>query len=307
VSQIKNGEGCAGMPGKRIEATTSRTAEWTCMSRAASSLEEDSHYRSDDDIAALLVPSFVRVLLHLSPIRVLFRRVAAPKGIYEYVIARTKYIDAAFKQALADRFDQIVLLGAGFDTRALRFQSDLGEIKVYELDSPLTQRAKIDRLRQRGLFVPPNVAFVGIDFERESLTRKLNEIGLRDNERSLFILEGVLMYLQPESADATMRTIRAFAGKGSRLVFDYARSSVLRGENTTYGERGVTRSVARVNEEWRFGIEPSQLESFLSTYGFRLKDHEDSSNLEKLYFQDSAGQVVGRVNGTQCLVTAEKL
>ena len=143
------------MPGKRIEATTSRTAEWTCMSRAASSLEEESHYRSEDDIAALLVPSFVRVLLHLPPIKVLYRRTVASKGMYEYVIARTKYIDAAFKQALADRFDQIVLFGAGFDTRALRFRSALREIKVYELDAPLTQSAKINRFRRCVLTVPP--------------------------------------------------------------------------------------------------------------------------------------------------------
>jgi len=294
------------VPGKRIEVTTSRTAEWTCMTRAASSFEVDSHYRSDDDLAALLVPGFVRVLLRLPPIRSLFRRVLAARGMYEYVIARTKYIDAAFKQALADRFDQIVLFGAGFDTRALRFRSDLGGIRVYELDAPLTQKAKLGRYRQRGLSVPANVVFVAIDFDNESLPAKLREIGFGDNQRSLFIMEGVLMYLRPESADATLRTIGALAGKESRLVFDYARSSVLRGENTQYGEAGVTGAVAKVNEQWRFGLEPSQLESFLSTYGFRLKDHEDSSNLEKLYFRDSNGQAVGRINGTQCLVTAER-
>jgi methyltransferase (TIGR00027 family) len=277
------------------------------MSRAASSFETESPYRSGDDLAALLVPSLLRGLLRLPPIRFLYRRVLAPRGMYEYVIARTKYIDAAFKQALADRFGQIVLFGAGFDTRTLRFHSDLGDVRVYELDAPLTQKAKMERYRQRSLSVPANVVFVAIDFDKESLPAKLREIGLRDNERSLFILEGVLMYLQPESADATLRTISAFAGKESRLVFDYARSSALRGENTLYGEAGVTRAVAKVNEQWRFGLEPSQLESFLSTYGFRLKDHEDSLSLEKLYFQDSNGQVVGRINGTQCLVTAERL
>lgn len=295
------------MPGKRIETTTSRTAEWTCMSRAASFLEQERHYRSDDDIAALLVPSIVRVSLRIPLLRTLYRRALAPRGLYEYVIARTKYIDAAFQQALADRFDQIVLFGAGFDTRALRFRSDLGDIVVYELDALHTQAAKIDRYRQRGLSVPANVVFVAIDFDNESLVAKLSEIGLHDNKRTLFILEGVLMYLQPESADATLRTIRAFAGKRSRLVFDYVKSSVLRGDNTLYGEADVTRAVAKVNEQWHFGIEPSQIESFLSSYGFRLEEHADSSVLEKLYFQDSDGRVVGRISGTQCLVTAERL
>ena len=112
---------------KRIETRTSRTAEWTCVSRAASSLESDSHYRSDDYIALLLVPTFIKLLLHIPLVRRLFTRFISPKGIYEYTIARTKYIDAVFKDILAQGFDQILIFGAGFDTRALRFKTkDMG-------------------------------------------------------------------------------------------------------------------------------------------------------------------------------------
>ena len=82
---------------KRIETTISRTAEWTCVSRAASSLEYDSHYRSGDHIALLLVPTFMKLLLRISLVRRFFRHFISPKGIYEYTIARTKYIDAVFK------------------------------------------------------------------------------------------------------------------------------------------------------------------------------------------------------------------
>lgn len=277
------------------------------MSRAASSLEIEPHYHCDDYLAARLVPGYVRSLLQARAGRAVFRRFLARRGMYEYVIARTKYIDAAFKQALAERFDQVVLFGAGFDTRAWRFQSDPGTTKVYELDAPITQRAKAGRLRQCGFSVPNNAIFVAIDFDNEILSAKLMEAGFRNHERSLFILEGVLMYLQPESADSTLRTIGAIAGTRSRLVFDYVKSSVLRGENTQYGKSGVTQAVAQVNEQWHFGIEPSQVESFLSTYGFILMDHVDSLNLEKRYFQNPNGQVVGRINGTQCLVTAERM
>ena len=134
------------MSGSRIETTTSRTAEWTCVSRAASSLESDNHYRSDDHIALLLVPTFLKLLLklttHIPLIRRFYSQVLAPKGIYEYTIARTKYIDAVFKETLADGFDQILIFGAGFDTRALRFQTSLrkrglletGEVYLYWKD-----------------------------------------------------------------------------------------------------------------------------------------------------------------------------
>jgi methyltransferase (TIGR00027 family) len=274
------------------------------MTRAASSFEVEPHYRGDDCVAAMLVPGFVRLLLRPQLGRAVFRRVIAPRGIYEYVIARTKYIDAAFESALADRFDQVVLFGAGFDTRALRFQAQLGNTRVFELDVPLTQTAKIERYRQRNLVVPPNLRFIAIDFDKEVLAEKLSEFGFHARERSLFILEGVLMYLQPASVDATLRTLHALAGDGSRLVFDYVLASVLRGENSMYGEAAVTRAVSEVNEQWHFALEPEQVGSFLSTYGFALNDHKDAGDLERLYFEDANGRVVGRINGTHCLVTA---
>jgi hypothetical protein len=101
------------MAKRRIESTTSRTAEMTCLSRAASSLETNRHYHSDDDLAVRLLPGLFRVLLHIPLFRAFYCRVLAPAGIYEYVIGRTKYIDAVFKQALSEQFDQILLFGAG--------------------------------------------------------------------------------------------------------------------------------------------------------------------------------------------------
>ena len=119
----------------------------------------------------------------------------APAGVYEYVIARTKYIDAAFEKALAERFDQILLFGAGFDTRALRFHEKARHTRVFELDAPLTQQAKIRQYGRRNLCIPSNVVFIAIDFDRESLPHKLDVAGFQIGRRSLFILEGLLMYL----------------------------------------------------------------------------------------------------------------
>jgi len=130
---------------------------------------------SDDNIAPLLLPSGLRPFLHISLVRRLFTKVAAPKGIYEYVIVRTKYIDAVFKQALVEQFDQILIFGAGFDTRALRFQDAMGNTNVFELDVPLTQQAKIGQYEKRHLAIPENLTFIAIDFDKESLSTKLNE------------------------------------------------------------------------------------------------------------------------------------
>jgi methyltransferase (TIGR00027 family) len=278
----------------------------TCLSRACSALETDSHYKSDDYIAPLLLPSYIKPLLHISLARKLFSRIVAPKGIYEYVIARTKYIDAIFKQALADQFDQILIFGAGFDTRALRFQAKIQNTQIFELDVPITQQAKIRQYHKRQLIVPPNLTFISIDFDREPLPMRLDEAGFRKQQRTLFVLEGLLMYLQSESVHVTLQTIQEYAGKCSWVVFDYVYASVLRNEGSYYGESEIVKMVSSADENWHFGIEKGKIEQFLSAYGLKLTNQKNEKELEKAYFTDKDGKVVGRVNSTHCLVTAEK-
>jgi methyltransferase (TIGR00027 family) len=304
------------MPKKRVDTTTSRTAELMCMSRAMSCLEKDDCYKSDDCVALLLLPGFFRLLVHIPLFRKVFTRQIAAKGTYEYVIARTKYIDAVFKEALAEGFGQVLIFGAGFDTRALRFGDEAGDTKIFELDAPVTQNAKIGQFRKRGLSIPPSLVFVPIDFDKDSLPVRLAEAGFDQHKRSLFILEGLLMYLQPESVDETFRTIQAFAGKGSEVVFDYVYASVLRRENLYYGEEKIFETVAKMGEAWHFGIEKGEIEGFLGTYGLRLVDQRNAEDLEEMYFSGrpgvtACGEVtrnrVGLINGTHCLVKAMRV
>ena len=133
---------------------------------------------------------------------------------------------------------------------------------------------------------------------------KLDQAGFKRDARSLFILEGVLMYLLPQSVDQTFRTIRELAGAGSEIVFDYIYASVLRHEDKYYGEKGFAETVAKTGEQWRFGIEKGEIRQFLSKYGLELRDHRDASELEEMYFKDSSGRIVGRINGTHCLARA---
>ena len=278
----------------------------TCLSRACSAVETNRHYKSDDHIAPLLLPSVLKPLIHVHLARRLFTKMLAPKGIYEYVIARTKYIDTVFRLALENKLDQVLIFGAGFDTRAIRFQEKMGNTKVFELDVPSTQQAKIIQYQKRHVYVPPNLTFIAIDFDKESLSIKLDEAGFFRQRRSLFLLEGLVMYLQPDSVGETFQTIRDYAGKGSLVVFDYVYASVLRNEGMYYGEVEITDTVSSAGEQWQFGIEKGQIEHFLARYAMRLMDHKDAKDLEQVYFSDSNGKTIGRVNGTHCLVTAEK-
>lgn len=295
------------MNDKRIETTTSRTAEWTCLSRAISALENNDCYRSGDTIALRLLPNRIHILIRLPWVRQIFKRFIPARGMYEYVIARTKYMDMVFKEALTSGFDQILIFGAGFDTRALRFQELGSKTRKFELDSAVTQGAKIAQYKKRGLSIPPNLTFIAVDFDTESLSVKLEGAGFGRHKRSLFVLEGLLMYLQPQSVDETFRTIQDFSGPGSQVVFDHVYSSVIRHEELYNDEKKIVEQVSKAGERWYFGIEKGSIDQFLTPYNLRLCEQLDSKLLEQKYFKDRTGKIVGFVNGTHCLVRAEKI
>lgn len=290
----------------RIETKTSRTAEFTCMSRAASYMETRECYKGDDNIAYILVPGFIKLFLRFPRICHLYHRFLAPKGIYEYVIARTRYIDSIFMEALEKGFDQIVIFGAGFDSRALRFDHLNRSTRIFELDAPITQEEKLKAFKKKNIMIPENLVFVTINFIKERLPEKLTEAGFEEGRKSLFLLEGVTMYLSHAAIESTFGYIRDVSGKGSLVVFDYIYAGVLRQEHRYYGERNIYRTVSKAGEGWSFALEEGEIGDFLGTYGYQLKDHSSAQELEERYFKNREGEIVGRINATHSLVTAVK-
>ena len=104
---------------KRIEKKSSRTAVYTCMARAAAYYDKNTYYHVDDYIAPRLLPRILNILLKFRIINL--RSKSRLNGIYEYVIARTKYIDEIFQNGIQNNFSQILIFGAGFDSRGIRF------------------------------------------------------------------------------------------------------------------------------------------------------------------------------------------
>lgn len=288
---------------RRIQTGTSRTAEWVCVARACSFHERNVYRHTDDWVAAAILPLFLRVGCRLGPFRLLWSRLAA-KGMYPWVIARTRYIDEALAR-VAPSMAQVLILGAGYDSRAIRFAEQLRSARVFELDAPTPQSDKRRGLALRRLALPANLVFVPVDFETESVAERLAEAGFAQGMPTLYLLEGLTMYLEPATIDETFQLIADSAGPGSVLVFDYAYASVIAGERTQYGA-GVAESAARTGEAWRFGIDRGGVRGFLAPYGFDVTDEASPETLEQRYFTDPSGHLIDRVNGTQALVTARK-
>ena len=290
---------------RRIESKISRTAEFTCLVRGLSNLEKREQYKSDDYVSLIIMNDVIRPLLAFSFFKRKFMD-KYPAGMYEYVIARTKAIDGEFNRALEHGFEQILIFGAGFDSRGIRLGNNVKNTRVFELDAPVTQAAKIKRYRQKRVEIPENLVFIPIDFDRESLPERLEQSGFEKGRPSLFILEGLTMYLQPESVDGTFKVIEEFAGSGSRVIFDHIYASVVRQENVYEGEEALYSNVAAEGERFCFGIEKGHADEFLNAYGFTVEKIMDADALEDKFFHGMHGELVGRVNKTHCIITAVK-
>jgi len=294
------------MEGRRIETAQSRTADMTCGCRAASWMEKRPAFKSGDWVAPLLLPRKMQIMFKVAPARRLVTRIMGPEGVYEWVIARTKYIDGIFERALSISVTQVLIIGAGFDSRAVRFKTAERGVRVFELDAAPTQQAKIQQYRARGIAVPANLTFVAINFDKETIEERLKASGFAVGAKTLVIAEGVFQYITPDAAHATLRAVKDLVGLGSWLVFDYAHASVLRGEGDAYGQKRMVAGTKRFGESWQFGLEAGEVGPLLDKYDFALVEQKSPADLENAYFQGPDCHLLGRVNGTQSIAFAEK-
>jgi methyltransferase (TIGR00027 family) len=293
------------MAERKLEREGSSTAGYTCFSRACATREQDERFRGPDYLAEIFMPPIPNILLNVPFLRKLCMHKLFPTGIYEYVLARTRVFDEVFVDALDGGLSQVVLLGAGMDTRALRFQDRNRGTTIFELDIEATQRYKREVLERKKIALPAELVFAPIDFNKQRLADVLAQAGYREGQQTLFLWEGVTMYLEAEAVDGTLAFIRSSAAVGSIVVFDYVRASVLRYENTLYGEKDIRGTVARAEEGWIFGIEDGATEGFLAERGFKLLSHYTPSDLEAAYLTAEDGTKFGRINETHCIVIAE--
>ncbi|MBN2677452.1 MAG: SAM-dependent methyltransferase [Anaerolineaceae bacterium] len=289
---------------KRVVNQSSRTAAYTCFSRGCATREANVRFRGPDYMAERLFPPLARFSLNFTPLRKLLMRRMFPPGIYEYVFARTMVMDSIFLDALESGYPQIVLLGAGFDTRVWRFANRNQGTTVFELDAPTTQQDKIKEFRKKDIPIPRELVFVPIDFDRQDIHNVLSRAGYKQDLTTLFIWEGVSMYLTAQAVDNTLEFIRSHAAPGSRLAFDYIHASVLRCENRYYGEKGIFDTIHKTGEGWTFGVEDGEIEPFLAARGFNCAKHFTSSDLERAYLTNPDGTLHARINGTHCIVLA---
>ena len=138
-----------------------------------------------------------------------------------YVPLRHRFIDEHLTAALDAGVTQVVLLGAGYDTRAYRFADQLDGRPVFEVDLAPISRAKAATIaKHEDEFPDANVVRVEIDFESQALTDVLSDAGCAVGDSTFFVWEGVPMYLTRAAVKATLDAVHELSGAGSQIAHD---------------------------------------------------------------------------------------
>jgi methyltransferase (TIGR00027 family) len=189
-------------------------------------------------------------------------------GAYSSALARTKYIDDLLSLTIKKGVRQVVILGAGFDTRASRLDF-LKAIPVIEIDHPNTSNFKIEVYKNQIGQLPQNVTCCQIDFNKQSLDDLAYQKRFDFTKPTTIIWEGVTNYLSADAIDSTFTFISKYA-KGSYVIFTYVDQEVLSNPGAFYGGEKLLNDLDSLEERWTFGFSPEGLSSYLSGFGLTL-------------------------------------
>jgi len=289
------------MSKKGVEQKHSETALFAALRRAIANKEFKNEKFGPDDLAEYFLPPHFRFFLKFNRIRANTKNKLNGflPGLNEYMIARTAYFDRLFVDALKNKTPQIVLLGAGYDSRAYRFAKSNHGTRIFELDIAPTQDRKKKCIKKARIDIPKHVTFVPINFNEESLKDVLEKAGYKNHQKTLFIWEGVSYYLEVESVDTTLEFVSHASHHESAIAFDYTISISEENINDYYGVKEFSQKMKEhhANEALMFSIDEGETESFLEQRGLKMVDHLDNKEIEKTLLLNENGSLMGQITG----------
>lgn len=278
------------------EGHASRTAEYNALFRALESSRPESRRLFADPLARAFLSWPLALVDRLAMVPGLGELV--PRfidhrwpGVRTSVVARTRLIDDAIAAALGEHIEQLVILGAGFDSRAYRLPGLRG-ITVFEVDHPDTRTSKRAALERARAVAAQHVRYVAIDFNQPDLESVMAAAGYRETARTFILWEGVTNYLTEAAVDTTLRWC-ARASPGSLLLFTYVHRDVLTRPAAFIGTERLFASLAKFGETLTFGIDPSELPEFLARRGMTVERDIGAAEYRELYFKDAARTMRG--------------
>lgn len=208
-----------------------------------------------------------------------------------FIVMRSRYAEDELAAAFQNGIRQYLVLGAGLDTFAYR--NPFGDaVKTFEVDHPATQEWKQARLQEQNIAIPPALAFVPVDFEKDSLGERLDRAGF-DRKAPVFISWlGVSIYLTRDAVFETLRFVTASCASGSRIVFDFALPDEQLDDRELSARTSRAALVSKAGEPWISYFDADALTGDLLGMGFARASTIGPNEANERYF-------TGRSDGLQ--------
>ncbi len=265
------------------ERGVSNTAVGAAICRIIEQYHPKERRLFNDPVAKHLVGALIQVMVQSAGMRtfIMNRTDAIMPGIYGAQICRTRYIDDTVTAEVSQGVNQLVILGAGFDTRAYRLPG-IEDVQVFEIDLPKVQNDKKNKVQKALGNLPKNVIFIPIDFDQQTLEAVLAGTTFDMSKPAVFGWEGVTQYLTEES----VRTTLSFIGKcspGSSIIFTYVLKSIVEHHSTIPGIERMLETVANNQSPWIFGLDPANLQSYLQQFHLSLVEDVGNQDYQARY------------------------
>ena len=276
----------------RLQGRPSLTAEAVTLARAIEALRPEDQRVIDDPWAERFLSAPARRALGAWSGTLtgrLLRRLDVVGTTW--VPLRHRFIDEHLLASLDAGAEQVVLLGAGYDTRAYRFADRLAGRPVYEVDLAAISRRKAEIIAAHADDFPAaDVVRVEIDFETQLLEDRLAEAGFRAGRRTFFTWEGVPMYLTRDAVKATLDSVWRISGPGSRIAHDMWYLVDDPGLLGT-AQRIAPSALTLIGEPVTFAVHPEDMVDFMAHRGFAIVDTALATDLPARYGVESRSLV----------------
>ena len=204
-----------------------------------------------------------------------------------FAAARSRIAEDALSAAVERGVRQIVILGAGLDTFALRNPHATRQVCLYEVDHPATQAWKRLRLAEAQLALPPCLVFVPVDFEKDDLGEALAGAGFQRNSPAFFTWLGVVPYLTEDAIGSTLDYVASI--QNSEVVFDYMEPPQTFSEEMKELVAKRTEQLEKMNERWASRLDPAGIATILRSRGF--------CDIEDISFQEITSRFGSAIQG----------
>lgn len=225
-------------------------------------------------------------------------------GGYWFETARVRHMDAILQSELGRGLTQLVILGAGFDTRAYRFAEQLRAVRVHEVDHPANARRKRERVARVLGAPPPNVSYLDTDFTRDDIAARLTATGYDTDQPTLIILSGVTAYLPEPAVDRLLAFAGVHGSPRTSIVFDYLLAEMVAGSDAYHGAAKLRGRLNGLGEPLRFGIPSGGAGAVVARHGLTLVSHLGPHELADRHLRGSNGAIAGRPYGFAAIAHA---